>query len=240
MDPLLHTANILFLFSYAARDVLWLRILTFFGLGALVALQLTTNAMDLIPVYWNAAFMAINGLHIAVLFWQRRPLRMTEEEAELREAVFSALSDQQFASLMRIANWGDVGVGGSILSEGDSSGRILVVTRGKAIVAKRGVPLADIGPGDFVGEISFLTMKPTTAAVVALESTTCAWWHGDVLRELLRTDANLGAAVRGILGVDVAIKLRQASTQTVAGEDWLSPPMRGTRRARMAYEPIRR
>ena len=211
MEPLLHVANVFFLFSYAARDVLWLRILTFFGLGVLVGLQWTTAAVDAIPIYWNVAFMAINGLHIGVLLWQRRPLTMTPEEAHLRRLVFSALTDRQFAALTAIAHWADVYSGEGILAEGDSSGRILVLTHGRAIIAKGGVPLADVGPGDFVGEISFLTGEVTTAAVIALEAASCAWWSGEDLHQLLESDPQLGAVVKGILGVDVAIKLRSSS-----------------------------
>ncbi len=211
MEPLLHAANVLFLLSYTARDVLWLRILTFFGLGALVGLQFQLDATDLVPIYWNATFMVINGAHIGLLIWQRRPLRMTLEEAELRQLVFSGLSDRQYASLMRLATWSEVECGGGILAEGDKTGKILVVTRGRAIVAKGGSPMADISPGEFVGEIGFLTGEPTTAAVIALESVTCAWWRSEGLRALMREDPNLEAAIKGILGVDVALKLRSAA-----------------------------
>ncbi len=211
MEPLLHAANVLFLLSYTARDVLWLRLLTFLGLGVVVGLQLSTPSADLIPVYWNATFMAVNAVHIAMLLWQRRPLQMTPAEADLRDRVFSGLSDQQFASVMRLASWADVHAGGSILGEGDRSGKILLLAQGKAIVAKRGVPLADVDSGAFVGEIGFLTGRPTVAAVIALEDSTCAWWQGDALRNLMRSDPNLEAAVKGILGVDVALKLRSAA-----------------------------
>jgi CRP/FNR family cyclic AMP-dependent transcriptional regulator len=48
-----------------------------------------------------------------------------------------------------------------------------VITTGGARVVRDGRQIADLGPGDFFGELSVLDGKPRVAQVVAGEPTTC-------------------------------------------------------------------
>ncbi|MBF0284446.1 MAG: cyclic nucleotide-binding domain-containing protein [Magnetococcales bacterium] len=78
-----------------------------------------------------------------------------------------------------------------MIEEGTTDTAFLILVTGKAVVLKAGVeqPLARIGPGDFVGEMAFLTSMARTTTVQA-ESQTLAI---RVDQELL---ARLGAEIR--------------------------------------------
>lgn len=73
----------------------------------------------------------------------------------------------QIAALARIERWG---VGATLLHEGASGPRVLLLLEGEAVVSRRdrdGVAheLARVGPGAVVGEILLLTGKARTATV---------------------------------------------------------------------------
>jgi CRP-like cAMP-binding protein len=81
----------------------------------------------------------------------------------------------------------DFAPGHVIARQGDIGSGFFVITAGRAKVARDGRVIADLGPGDFFGELSVLDGKPRTAQVSAIEETTClalsTWDFEAVVRE---------------------------------------------------------
>lgn len=65
----------------------------------------------------------------------------------------------------------EVGIrsGETLITEGQPTEAFYILTSGKARVTRAGKPLAELGPGDFFGEIGMLDNGPATATVVAEE-----------------------------------------------------------------------
>ena len=80
--------------------------------------------------------------------------------------------------------------GASIISEGEAASALFIIESGKVIIQRAdapGVVLAELGPGDFFGEMSILQEQPHAASVVAKDKVRAlridvAAFHG-VLRE---------------------------------------------------------
>ncbi len=58
-----------------------------------------------------------------------------------------------------------------LITEGDSDSFFFIILSGKVLIAKgdEKKPLAKLEPGEFFGEISFLTKAPRTASAIAVE-----------------------------------------------------------------------
>jgi len=70
---------------------------------------------------------------------------------------------------------------------------------------------ANLGSGDFVGEMSFSTGRPTSANVEvtsdALQPATYLTWRREDLLQLFKPQPGIKDALQAILGVDMAQKL---------------------------------
>jgi CRP-like cAMP-binding protein len=81
-------------------------------------------------------------------------------------AIFSSLSKKE---IERLAQWTDevsVGEGETLAEEGKFAHEFFVIEDGAAEVRKDGERIAELGPGDFFGEIGLLETDRRTASVV--------------------------------------------------------------------------
>jgi hypothetical protein len=96
----LHIANALYLVSFLARDMLWLRILTCGGL----VMGVIFFACQPIPLYgcivWHVVFLIINTVQIRRLILERRAFMLTKEQERVGEATFRDLSREEVLTLL--------------------------------------------------------------------------------------------------------------------------------------------
>ena len=84
----------------------------------------------------------------------------------------------------------------------------MVLTDGEVEVKKGERVIATLKPGQFIGEMSFLTGEKAGADVVATETTKLMSWPQTDLEKFLDRNGGLSFKVRGVLGRDVVTKLR--------------------------------
>ncbi len=212
MTYLIHVANIAYLFSYLVRDILWLRVLTLLGGGLLLAFYVLQPMPLWAALAWNVLFLAINIWQAQVLLLERRPVRPEPRALRLYQAAFRSLTPREFSKLLAIARWEEVTAGGRIVEKGEDLHRMMVIAEGTARVeVGAGRAPIDLKPGQFVGEMSYLTGERPNADVVANEPVCLLSWTREGLTAALARDADLRAAVQMCIGADLAVKLRPAA-----------------------------
>jgi CRP-like cAMP-binding protein len=85
--------------------------------------------------------------------------------------LFSSLSRRERREIANRAEEIDVEVGTHLVREGEFAYEFFVIEEGSADVLREGEHIADLGPGDFLGEMGIVTQSPRNASVVAREPT---------------------------------------------------------------------
>lgn len=87
-----------------------------------------------------------------------------------RIPVFSDLDDDALEQVAALAAEVSVSAGKELVREGDYSYDVLAIEEGTASVERGGEQIAELGPGDVIGEMGVLERSQRNATVVATSS----------------------------------------------------------------------
>jgi CRP-like cAMP-binding protein len=87
-------------------------------------------------------------------------------------SLFAGLGQRELEEVERLADTVDLPAGTVLMRQGASGHEMFVIASGSVRVDQDGRELAQLGPGDVVGEIALLSEGPRTATVTTLEPTT--------------------------------------------------------------------
>ncbi len=82
--------------------------------------------------------------------------------------------------------------GANIVTQGDRSARLYVITDGTAEVRVHGTKVDDIGPGDYFGEIAVIDGQPRAATVTATSPVSALTLADFNVKALLRSVPTIG------------------------------------------------
>jgi hypothetical protein len=209
VTDVIHLANVLYLCSYLVRDILWLRVLSILAGLCLMPYYCSCGSHPLwAPISWNAVFTAVNCAQVIVLIGERRSRSMPGSQRRLHETIFPDLTPGEFRQLVGIGSWRDVAEGTRLIAEGSEVGEMMLLDAGGIEIRAAGRTIARLRPGQFIGEMSFLSGSCASADVVAMEPSRVLAWPQDRLGRLLETRPSIALKLRGVLGRDVVAKLR--------------------------------
>ena len=210
MDVMVHVANLVYFASFTMRDILRLRVLTVIAASCLIPYYYFQTEPLLPAIYWNLVFVALNLYWIGRIVLERRPVQLSEDEVQLCKLVFHSLTPREMLKLLRLAHWEDVPVGKWLVEAGKKVDRLRVIYSGRARVEAQGKPITELGPGELVGQMSFITDEPAPVHIVAAEPTRCVTWYKSTLRDFLNLNPDLRAAFQVVLGVDLSHRVKAA------------------------------
>jgi hypothetical protein len=131
--------------------------------------------------------------------------------------------------------------GAALLREGDAASALFIIETGKAFVERQeapGVVLAELGPGDFCGEMSILQEQPHTASVIARTAVRALRIEVAAFHGVLRENAEVGVQLMRRLvlrlkasearRVQLESLLKGAQAVAAARPAAASPPAQGT------------
>jgi CRP-like cAMP-binding protein len=111
----------------------------------------------------------------------------------------------------------DFAPGGALLREGEAASALFILESGKATVERAdapGVVLAELGPGDFCGEMSILQEQPHTASVIAKTAVRALRIEVAAFHAVLRENAEVGVQLMQRL----VLRLKASEARRVALE----------------------
>lgn len=210
VTDMIHVANVLYLLSYMVRDILWLRVLSVMAGLCLMPYYCHCGDHPLwAPISWNALFAAVNVFQIVLLIGERWPRTLTAAQRKIYETIFPELSPGEFVRLMKMGTQREVPAGTRLVEQGSVVQDMMVLVAGSLEVRSGDRVIARSQPGQFVGEMSFITGEKASADVVATEPATVVTCPQASLRALLDARPSLALKIRAALGRDVVGKLRE-------------------------------
>lgn len=159
-------------------------------------------------VIFNILFVLISLRHVTRIIRQRRPVVLSDEDQELREALFPSMTSRQFANFWALGVPGVAQIG-ELITKGELVDEVVVVLAGTAQIeldsGDRSAPSPVI-----LGEMSYALGEDVaaTATVRLDEPVPIRTWTKSILRDLKTNEPELEVPFLASLGQHLARKVR--------------------------------
>ena len=198
--------------AYILKNILWLRILLVIAAIIYIISGISLGITSMIG--WNSAYLLINLSHVVILLLDRVTIALPEETVNIYHLRFSTLSTREHKKLV-MNNTFRIFQDDTIINQGESPDRLYIVLRGTVNIVKDGTTLATLDPGDFIGEMSFLTRDGASASAYAENMVQCAFWtHADLEKMKLKNNEVYNKFI-AIIGCDLVRKLKHRNDQHI-------------------------
>jgi hypothetical protein len=199
-----HLAFGLIAFSFIVKDILWLRLVSILASLFSVFYNWVIPVEPMwIPIGWNFVFVLLNLYHIAVLMYEKRPVKMNDKNAELYETLFKDMTPVEYLKVSKIAEWKTFKPGEIIIQQGMPVKDLHLIYNGTVDVVVKDKTVAQLKDGQFVGEMSFLTEKPATATCVVRHNAELLVWRQREFKELLKRNPSLYYSIQSLLSTQL-------------------------------------
>src|SRR5262249_19255847 len=117
-----------------------------------------------------------------------------------RSPLFSGVPRDELSTLLSLAAPSKVSAGSVVVREGEPGDSLFLIASGKLRVATKAdkgeeIVLAELGPGDFFGEVALLPRRPRTATVTALTDAELLRVDQAALAQLRQRHPNIDASL---------------------------------------------
>ena len=122
------------------------------------------------------------------------------DESSLRSiALFESLSGDARRVIAQHADQIDVPEGTELVRQGEFAYEFFVIEEGGAEVVRDGEHIADLGPGDFLGEMGIVGKAVRYATVVTTSSTRAIVMTDQALRSITRTSPAVADRITAVV-----------------------------------------
>ena len=206
-DYFIHAANVLLLVAYSVRDVLWLRL--FAVAASLIAIPFYVLQPTVLwaPLAWSGVFAAINLFQSWLLILERRTVKLTAEEEEIRRIAFQDLPPKKVLQVLSIGSWITHPVGEHLIEREKLPDSVSLILQGKVRISKEGRVLGDLIAGDFVGSALILNGIPANVDAVTAEPVRAMRWQVTTLAKYLSANPETRTVMQRHLARDLAGKI---------------------------------
>ena len=192
--------------ALAIREVLWLR-------TTLTAAQISLftyhyfYADNNAAAFWTAVFVIVNTYNIVKIMLERQPKIIPDEIRDLYEDVFQNLTTREFLYFWNMGNIKSV-KDDYFIHSGEKQNNLLLILSGNVNIEVNQNPIARLGRGSFIAEISFLTGEPASADVHAEGEVIFISWRSERLKNLQRDNSSFWMKLQHALSEDLIKKVK--------------------------------
>jgi hypothetical protein len=213
LDYFIHAANILLLAAYSVRDILWLRLFAVASSVAAIPYFLFQPTPLWAAFGWSVLFTGINIFQSWRLVLERRPVKLTSEEEDVRRLLFKDLHPRKVLHVLSLGSWATAAPGERLLEQGRPVESLSLIVRGTVQVKKEGRVLGELREGQIVGSALILAGAKPDLDAVAMNATRLVRWDATTLERYLDSDPETRNLFQRHLAKDLAVKLQGLSAR---------------------------
>ena len=200
---LVDLSSLLTLISFSVQSMVVLRLIAIGAQLTVIPYFLMQPAPLWTPVIWQLLFVTVNLVNLTVLLLEKRPIVLTQEQQHLYDLAFDTLSPREFLKLLSLGEWQDGVAGDQIVSSGQQSHYVSVLSCGEAVAIVDETELATIPEGKLLGISSVWAREPMPFGVKLKTPSRYVRWSAARLRHF----ANKHPEIREKLQLIVSRKL---------------------------------
>jgi hypothetical protein len=219
-DPVIlfgHFTYLLLIISMLMRRMAWLRALAIAsGLAKIVYRGFFV--FDPVSVVWEVIFVAVNIGQLLILWYYERHHAFEEHQKHFVSSMPPDIERHSIKRLLELSTTREIEAGTLLTTEGQPVPELIFVSKGVAVVEKQGAAVAACGPGDYVGEMSFLTGRPASATARAFKPMTVVVFDQEKLKAAIDSDPGIRRAMEASLNLNLVGKLMRSNDQQAAAQ----------------------
>ena len=212
-----NASYILLIASMAMRNMLWLRILAVFS-GATGIIYDAFILHDPVGTFWESAFTIVNLVQWTWLTVERRKLKLSPNEKELKQQFFPNIEDIELKQLFNCSNFRTLEPGVVLTQQGENVEKLYMITKGSVDIHYEGKMISTCQPGDLVGEIGFLTRSPASATAITSSDSKAIEFNHDQLATLIKSSTEIANNVNSIINKALTAKLIRQNELALSNE----------------------
>lgn len=209
-------ANTLYVISYMLTSMFWLRLLAIIAAASTFPYFYFQIEPLWSALFWQACFLTVNLVNLLILLFSMRATNFDDHEAHAYDLKFSDLKPYEVRPIFKYATRTTLDAETLLLQDGGSNDSLMLILEGKCRVLKNGQEVAVLGPGHFVGELSFLSGDEVSADVFAEKGTRLMSWNKRSLAPLFKRQGLYESYFNSLCSLDVAGKLRAMTVGSTA------------------------
>ena len=118
--------------------------------------------------FWESLFSFVNIIQLALLAIENRRGKFSEDEQLFFESVLRNVERAHARKLIKTGKWHEVDAGTVLVTQDTWPKRLKFLVRGHAKITVDNREITFVGPGDFLGEMSYLTGKAANATATTV------------------------------------------------------------------------
>lgn len=212
-DPVIlfgHFTYFLLIVSMLMRRMVALRLLAVAsGLAKIV--YRAVFVLDPVSVLWETVFVVVNVIQLLIIWYYEYHHRFTEEHQHFAQNMPDSVDRSAIKRLLDLSDLERFEPGAVLTSEGTVVRQLVYIADGIIKIEHSGRVVAICGPGDYVGELSFLSGNPATATATVVKPTRALVFDQSRLTAAIGGDAQLRRTLESALNRNLAGKLARSN-----------------------------
>ena len=203
-----HIANVLYLASYLVKDIFLLRLLTIVAMFVFLPYYFFQGNDPLWePIIWTVIFTGVNVFQLIKLFLERRPVVISAEDQRIYNLSFTNFTIRQFAKLLKTAQRSTKQKNECILDREVITDKVIFVLDGEVVLEDNDRVISTLRPGDFIGDISYITGGPNKYKICTACESKIIFWDKEQFDKIVNDDLELKACWQSLISTKLVEKL---------------------------------